>query len=239
MTLYLTSSPTGTYLKWDEKEFDGFNEANGLVEEMKKSPGTDIRCLVIAATPEAWEQNDFMTQDFAERLECSGFNVERMDVLDGRNAEDITDLKSYISEFNFIILGGGHVPTQNEFFRKLGLREAISSFDGAVMGISAGTMNCADIVYAQPEEPGESTDTDYQRFIPGLGLTEINVLPHYNAVKDFMLDGRRLFEDITYKDSYGHTFYAVTDGSYIMEKDGETHFRGEIYKISDGQKSRL
>jgi len=31
-------------------------------------------------------------------------------------------------------------------------------------------MNCADTVYAQPEEPGEAVDPDYQRFIPGLGL---------------------------------------------------------------------
>lgn len=33
-------------------------------------------------------------------------------------------------------------------------------------------MNCADTVYAQPEEPGEAVDPDYQRFIPGLGADD-------------------------------------------------------------------
>ena len=68
------------------------------------------------------------------------------------------------------------------------------------MGISAGHMNCAEIVYAQPEMPGEAVDPDYRRFIPGLGLTKYNILPHYQAVKDDYVDGMRLFEDITFRD---------------------------------------
>ena len=233
MKLYLTSSPTGTYLKWDVKEFDGLNPQNGMVEELKKDLDTaDVRCMMIAAFPESYEQNDQMKADFRERLTETGFTVSRMSLCDRRNASEMME---ELHDHNMIILGGGHVPTENAFFAEIGLKEKLNAYNGVVMGISAGTMNCAGTVYAQPEEPGESVDPSYERFLPGLGLTEINVLPHYNAVKDFMLDGKRLFEDITYPDSFGHTFYAVTDGSYILQRDKEVSFRGEIYRISEGR----
>lgn len=101
------------------------------------------------------------------------------------------------------------------------------------MGISAGSMNAADVVYAQPEEPGESSP-EFPRFLPGLGLTDIHVLPHYQKVKDYELDGLRLFEDITYADSFGNTFFAIPDGSYIVaDEDGQRLF-GQAYRIRDG-----
>ena len=101
------------------------------------------------------------------------------------------------------------------------------------MGISAGSMNCADEVYVQPEEEGES-DPDFQRFTAGLGLTGVNVLPHYQKVKDGILDGLRLFEDITYADSWGHTFFAIPDGSYFCQDDEQLLLFGESYLIRDG-----
>ena len=79
---------------------------------------------------------------------------------------------------DLIILAGGHVPTQNAFFQDIGLRKLIKDYQGVVLGISAGTMNAADRVYIQPEEPGE-TVPEFQRFGEGLGITRINVLPHY------------------------------------------------------------
>ena len=107
------------------------------------------------------------------------------------------------------------------------------------MGISAGTMNSARIVYAQPELPGEATDPSYARFIPGLALTEYNILPHYNAVKDDTVDGMRLFEDITFRDSFGHTFYAITDGTYLFQEEGRAEIRGEAYRIQNGEMCQI
>ena len=103
------------------------------------------------------------------------------------------------------------------------------------MGISAGTMNCARMVYAQPELPGEAADPAYERFIPGLGLTDYNILPHYNAVKNDIIDGMRLIEDIAFGDSFGHTFYAIPDGSYLLQTEDFAEIRGEAYMIRDGR----
>ena len=127
------------------------------------------------------------------------------------------------------------MPTQKQFFDEIGLRDALTGWDGIVMGISAGSMNCAEVVYAQPEMPGEAVDPTYTRFIRGLGLTDINVLPHYQAVKDDYVDGLRLMEEITYPDSAGREFYAIVDGSYVLQTEDRKEIRGEAYRIADGQ----
>ena len=132
------------------------------------------------------------------------------------------------------MLGGGHVPTENRFFELIRLREKLQTYEGIILGVSAGTMNSADVVYAQPELPGESVDPNYQRYLRGLGLTDIQVLPHYQMVKNFTLDGKRLFEDITYGDSYGNEFIALEDGSYIRIMNGETKLYGRAHRIAEG-----
>ena len=95
-------------------------------------------------------------------------------------------------------------------------------------------MNGAELVYAQPEEEGEAIDPAYLRFLPGLGLTKVMLLPHYQEVKDDVLDGLRLFEEITYPDSMGRCFYAIPDGSYLFIENGREELRGEAYRIRDG-----
>ena len=147
--------------------------------------------------------------------------------------------KEKLHSYDVIWLGGGHVPTQNKFFGDISLREKMEGFRGIIIGISAGAMNAADVVYAQPEHEGEAIDPDFHRFITGLNLTKTNILPHYQMVKDWYLDGKRLFEDITYGDSYGRTFLALEDGSYLMVRNGEERVWGNAYEISEGQIKKI
>ena len=99
-------------------------------------------------------------------------------------------------------------------------------------------MNSAERVYAQPEAPGESVP-EFQRYMPGLGLTNINVLPHYQQVKDAMLDGKRLFEDVTYADSWGECFFSFVDGTYILIEDGVQMIFGQCGLIKDGKREEI
>jgi peptidase E len=232
MKLFLTSSPIGTYRSDEPLTYSGFNPANGMVEELKRYWKDDSQCLLISAFPDEYEYNDRMRADFYHIIRDTGLSIHGIDICDLRNGkEKAADLLRY----DFVILGGGHVPTESAFFKSISLEESFSGFDGIVMGISAGTMNCARIVYAQPELSGEATDPAYERFIPGLGITEYNILPHYNAVKNDILDGMRLIEDITFGDSFGHTFYAITDGSYLLQTEDFAEIRGEAYMIRDGR----
>ena len=42
-------------------------------------------------------------------------------------------------------------------------------------------------------------------------------------------------EDIAFADSTGHTFYAITDGSYLLQTEDGAEIRGEAYMIRDGR----
>ena len=229
MICFLTSqvNPEGT---------GALNPANGFIDELRQRLPDPIRALDICSSPDAWEITDFYAGLTRGYFEDAGFPMERYLTLDSRNEDRA---KSLIQSSNLVILDGGHVPTQNRFFQQIDLRQLLMGYTGVVIGISAGSMNAADLVYAQPEEVGETVDPAYQRFLTGLGLTKVNLLPHYDRVKDDILDGLRLFEDITYLDSRGRTFYAIPDGSYLFIKVGQEELRGEAYRIRDGRMEQI
>lgn len=207
------------------------NPENQFLDNLSQCLPEHPRCLFVCSDPDSPELMDRFAEEFAAAFEEAGLELGEYAVLDRRNQADARVL---IWESDLIILSGGHVPTQNAFFQEIGLRELLENYQGVLMGISAGTMNAADRVYVQPEEEGES-DPDFPRFAPGLGITDVNVLPHYQQVKDYELDGLRLFEDITYADSMGECFFALVDGSYLLVEEGVTTLYGEAYCIRDGE----
>lgn len=234
MIVFLTSSPSGSLD--DSHNVNGLDEMNHFVDNLKKYWKECAKCLIITASPDEYEGNDEMTAFFAKVFKEAGLSWSEFLLWDGR---DEVMSKEDFDTFDVIILGGGHVPTQNRFFHEIGLKEKLQEFDGIVIGISAGTMNSASVVYAQPEMPGESEDPSYIKFMEGLGLTDVQILPHYQMVKDYMLDGRRLYEDITFGDSYGNHFLVLPDGSYLMSVDGEESVWGEAWILSDGQMYKI
>lgn len=235
MIAYLTSRIGGSYKKDGTRIPTPLMEDNGFLENLQQHWKINSNILIMSAAPDDIEVNDSRRNIFAETFPMSGLSINRIIMCDKRNE----DIVSAISDYDVVILAGGHVPTQNRFFSKIKLKNHIKDFDGILIGISAGTMNCAEIVYAQPELEGESINKEYQRFLPGLGITKLMILPHYQEIKYETLDGKRLFEDITYPDSYGREFYALTDGSYFLIENGTTTLCGEAYLIKDGNIRQL
>lgn len=215
---------------------EALNPANGFIDELRRCFPAPCRALNICSNPDAWEKTDFYSAATKTYFENAGFSFEYFDTLDSRNEAQSAEL---VRRSDLIILSGGHVPTQNRFFQKIGLRKLLKDYGGIVVGISAGSMNSASLVYAQPEEEGEAVDPAYERFLPGLGLTETMLLPHYQEVKDDVLDGLRLFEEITYPDSIGRSFIAIPDGSYLFIENGREELRGEAWLIRDGVLSQI
>ena len=189
MTVFLTSH-TGGWTRSEGKRIPAPLIAdNGFPEELRRRWPKSAHILFIAANPEGHEKNDSIRTAFLHAFPLSALSVADITLWDSRNEQDIGSLTDY----HVIILSGGHVPTQNDFFRRIRLKERLKGFDGILIGISAGTMNCAETVYAHPEREGEAVDPDYQRFLPGLGLTKHMILPHYQMIKDDILDGLRVF----------------------------------------------
>ena len=231
MILFLTSSPCEDNVPQGCELPYIFFERNEFVANLRKYVAPGGSFLVIAAYPDEHARNDEMADTFAGCFAWHGMAFSAVEVLDSRNQTKAAEL---VAASDVILLAGGHVPTENAFFREIGLRELLRGYKGVIMGVSAGSMNAADMVYVQPEEPGEAIDPDFIRWTQGLGLTDKNILPHYNMVRDNILDGMRLFEDVTYPDSVGHPLYVLPDGSYILEADGRSTLYGEGYLLHNG-----
>lgn len=231
MILFLTSSPGGHI--WENGHIIScpLDSSNGFLDELKECWTDDAVCLLISSDPDNIVMNDSMRENFTDAFSMSGLSVSEIHICDSRNPKMDAE---YLERFDFVILSGGHVPTENAFFRKIKLSEAIKGYNGVVIGISAGTMNCAKTVYAMPELEGESLNPHYQRFIAGLGLTEYMIIPHYQYLQGVILDGKKAIEEIACPDSEGRSFYGLYDGSYIVVRDGKTTLHGEACLIEDG-----
>jgi len=142
--------------------------------------------------------------------------------------------KELVEGADLIFLCGGHLPTQNKFFNDIKLKELLKNTNALIVGGSAGSMNCADIVYCPPEIEGEAVNPTFKRYLKGLGLTKTNILPHYQDFKDYILDGKRYMEEIVLPDSYKTKVIAINDGSYIVIKNGNEKIYGESYIIENG-----
>ena len=231
MFLLMTSSPCDDHVPEGVNLPCVLDGRNHFLDNLRAHWKPDSRLVVVCSDPFNFPLNDEMCGTFTECFNYHGLPVASSVMLDSRNARDAGRL---IALSDAVLLGGGHVPTQNAFFAEIGLRALLREYTGVIIGVSAGSMNCTDTVYAQPELPGESVDPDYRRFLPGLALSRVQILPHYQMVKDNLLDGRRLIEDITFGDSFGREFYVLVDGSYVMRRDDTYTLWGEGYVIRDG-----
>lgn len=231
MILYLTSSPC--VIGADRALL---TPQNDFLTHLKLDVPTGSKCLYVASSPDDADANRRYSWDMYNAFAEAGMLFREMRIL---QRENMADAEEMIRWSDMIILAGGHVPTQNDFFEELQLRELLRDYPGVVMGISAGSMNCASEVYAQPEMPGETLDSCYRRFVPGLALTELQVLPHYQQVKDDILDGKRLYEDITFDDSCGHRFLVLPDGSYVCVRNGISMLHGEAYWLSNKRMRKI
>ena len=229
MTLILTGSPT----RYGE---DRFTEDNGFLATVKAELPLRPRVLMISAAPDDRAFTDSVLEGMTLCVRNSGIEPAEIVMLDRRNCDQAAVL---VRSADWIVLCGGHVPTQNKFIHEIGLKELLKGFDGLVMGCSAGSMNCADVVYSHPELPGEAADPSYSRWLRGLGLTRLQIVPHYHQVRDFVIDGQRLFEDVVFHDSWKHSFYTFPDGGYILCKDGRETLYGTAWEISDGRMRQI
>ena len=225
MTLFITSSP---YIDGADRAI--LNPQNELVDRLRCALPPNPRVLFICSDPEDHDGTCRFGADTVSAFAMAGMAFSSYHVLTGETAADAPYL---VADSDMIILAGGHVPTQLRFFHRILLPQLLSDYGGVVMGISAGSMNMAREVYIQPEEPGES-HPDFIRFAPGLGLTPVSILPHYQKARHYRLDGKRLYEEITFPDSMGREFFALPDGSYFYQDEDGLLLCGKAYRVSNG-----
>ena len=148
LNIFLTSSPTGPLDA--SRQVNGIDRWNGFLFRLHCSWIDNARCLMVSAAPDDFGLMDDMTGFFWHTWLDAGFSMACMDKLDNRfgsaDASGARISREDLQAYDVLFLAGGHVPTQNSFFEKIGLREKLAGFEGLIIGISAGSMNSSDVV---------------------------------------------------------------------------------------------
>ena len=178
MILFLTSSPTGAYRSGAPAPFKGFDPANGLAQELRRNWKEQSRCLLIAAFPDAAVQNEQMRDFFEGVLTDTGLSIECLDLCDGRNGRECVEkLQSYA----MIILSGGHVHTENAFFKEIGL----------VRFLDSGELFLTQIDEMVGSETEEAIRSRKRRSRQALTTDIVPELPGQCAVNDRLVTAER------------------------------------------------
>ena len=83
-----------------------------------------------------------------------------------------------------------------------------------------------------PEMDGEALDENFTRFCSGLGLTKLQIIPHYEQTIKKVVDGMTVLDRIRI-DNKNRVFLGLPDGSYMMSTDGHELIHGAFYKIEN------
>ncbi len=233
--LFLTSW-VGGYDRNDENRTPTkLNNTNHFVDRLRRACPRINTITYIASSPADYTKCDEHCNRLMANLKLDGFAPKKMYLVDYRCNFDI---RQAIMSSDIVFLTGGHVPTQNKFMKEIGLREILADYQGVVIGQSAGSMNSADIVYVQPEEPEDFADKNFQIQITGLGLTRINVMPHINNAHTFQYDGVSVY-DMCLEDSKKIYHYGIVDSGFIEIDDSRAVSFGETWLFKDGVAKKL
>ena len=118
------------------------------IEDLLKHISFPCHALMVASSPDDIEKTRHYAQEIVDVMNKHNLCLSEFDVLDRTCTKSTKEL---IEKADIIIAMGGHVPTQNAFFQEIDLKKYLQNFNGIWIGSSAGSMNSATLVYAQPE----------------------------------------------------------------------------------------
>lgn len=216
MRLFLASNIGGIKKENGKKIPVKFFEDNKFLINMKESIKDYNKFVIIASDPDNYELNDNYLKLDTEILALSGLQFKESVVLDNRNKEDIGNI---LKNSSLIFLSGGNTFQQNMFLNTINLKDYIKETDACIVGISAGAINSAEIVFSSPENEEDLTRST---ILKGLDLTTINIEPHFD------LDNpNKIQMDSIIKESNNRIIYGLPDKSYIFNNK----IYGKCYRI--------
>ncbi len=239
----ILASDFGNYKKVNgEKITLPMSNENGIVDQLKANLNGRSKVVFVSSdinsTPEkVWPY----ARVFFDSMKMVGITFDQYLIVDGTNCDKA---REYIGGADLVFLCGGDTYSQHQLFEKINLKQILSSYSGIVLGQSAGSLNMAADVFNSPEEKEESEPIFYE----GLGLTTINIEPHFKLDDTNFDDKEKYQRDAVIKESYNRPIYGQCNGSHIFinEDDvatiyGETYLimNGKIEKICDNQKSLI
>jgi len=205
------------------------DNSNGIVDHIKDSLNNHKKIVFVASDINDSRQKVLSYANILfKSMQMVGINFEEYLILDGKSKEKSLD---YINNADLVFLCGGDTYKQHEFFKTINLKEILTSYQGLVIGQSAGALNMAVNVFNSPEEQEESEPI----FFEGLGLTTINIEPHFVNDSSNFDDNEKYQRTAILNESYNRPIYGQCDGSHIIIDDNNvTTICGETYLIENG-----
>lgn len=183
---------------------------------------------------------------FTEHFKKIGIEFENVYLITSNMDRDVA--KNLIRNASFIMLMGGDPYKQKELCERLGLVEELKSYDGIILGYSAGAMLMSKNIIIVP------CSVEYPTFHieSGMGLSNISIYPHNNfngeEFPESIINGEEITKSedlIRVARKYGK-FYLLQD-NYISEgitevslirtfKDSVefiTHNNGRIWMVTN------
>ncbi|MCH1942393.1 Type 1 glutamine amidotransferase-like domain-containing protein [Holdemania massiliensis] len=153
---------------------NGFPEA--FVQELKAAiPQLNNFVFVASAFDEA-EKTEKYAKAILTLFHEADLDFKTLTLLDDRLSESQID--QCLKQVDVIWLAGGDTLRQHASFERIGLREKLKTTNAVIIGMSAGAINMGDhVVLAKQESDHIPQLSEYR----GLGLTKINLEPHYDA----------------------------------------------------------
>ncbi len=221
--IYLVSDLGCTYLDDDGIHAKVMDNAYGFLDQLKKELVHPIRVVNVASAAKEYHMNDLFSSLTKASFEMSGFSIAKWDVIDERFTKDV---KTTIRQADLVFLAGGGIQSQAELFAKIDLKNMLADYQGMIIGLSAGAINAAYEVNYVSED---IKDTYVYRF-PGLGLTKLNILPHF----DYALSHADILDKLV-KASMEASYVGLPDGSFVEIVNGNERFVGTYYILQNGQ----
>lgn len=128
-------------------------------------------------------------------------------------------------------MGGGYPLEQMTFFNTLNLSEIIKKYKGTIIAQSAGAINCANKALSIPEEISRFDDPSTWE---GLGITNLNIEPHFKMEIDHTNLEEKLIREKLLNLSLNNKIIGLPDGSHIRILDELVETFGENYIIENG-----
>lgn len=193
--------------------FSNINKVNGFSELQSKYLSKDLRnCNNILFVPSDYDNEKYTI--YKDKI-ISWFDNIGISFKENH----LVSLDDELNDYDVIFLMGGNPIKQIEIINKINLKNLINKAK-VVIGVSAGAINLSNeaIYYNDYSEKIEIYD--------GIGLTDINVYPHFDINNKEFLEEVKMVSKIK-------ALIALPNESFIKLDDEQIEFCGDCYKVAN------
>lgn len=193
--------------------FSNIDKVNGFSELQSKYLSKDLRnCNNILFVPGDYDNEKYTI--YKDKI-ISWFDNIGISFKENH----LVSLDDELNDYDVIFLMGGNPIKQIEIINKINLKNLINKAK-VVIGVSAGAINLSNeaIYYNDYSEKIEIYD--------GIGLTDINVYPHFDINNKEFLEEVKMVSKIK-------ALIALPNESFIKLDDEQIEYCGDCYKVAN------